>query len=305
LVKTPVTIRRDVSTSLFSKMTKFSTTFISQISFLTFQNGFLFAANSSELLIYRNEEMLKSVKLSKKIHFVKVFKDTIYCLSGQELTRIEVINWNNLEMSEKFVFNAKDWIVSVEILDGQDLVLLFANNYIHHYSKDMNLLHSLYSSKLLLYSGQVVGKDYDSLLIASGTIMNTCVIWDTKGNCKRKLMGHEGVLHGIQFSDDLTEILTVSDDRTARLYDLKSTSSVYDEEGFEIISNHTIFKGHTGRVWKAKFADKYVVTIAEDATCRIWDRYSQRCLSVLEGHGFKNVWSLAIDPTKSIIVIIL
>ena len=286
----------------FSKMTNFLSTFISQISCLSFENKYLFAANSSELLVYRNEELLKSIKLQKKIHFVKVFKENIFCVSGKQLTRIKVLHWDKFNLGETIEIGAIDWIVSLEILDDHSIVLLFANNFIHHYSADMKLLNVLHSTELLLYCGHIVGRNYESILIASGTIMNTCIIWNTRDAAKRKLIGHEGVILGVEFNNDLTEILTVSDDRTVRLYNLSKFTNLLDDEGFEVVSNSLVFKGHSGRVWKAKFAERYIISVSEDATCRIWDRNKQTCLSVLEGHGFKNVWSLAVDPTNSIIV---
>ena len=45
----------------------------------------------------------------------------------------------------------------------------------------------------------------------------------------------------------------------------------------------------------------HIVSIGEDATCRVWN-YDGQCLSVIEGHKGRSVWSLAIDSDQQIVV---
>ncbi|KAI7878980.1 WD40 repeat-like protein [Lichtheimia hyalospora FSU 10163] len=67
--------------------------------------------------------------------------------------------------------------------------------------------------------------------------------------------------------------------------------------------------GHTARIWDCQFVDQYLVSISEDATCRVWRNIlmdgsahdEADCLARWEGHIGKNVWSCAISPEKKMV----
>ncbi|KAI8996862.1 WD40-repeat-containing domain protein [Pilobolus umbonatus] len=71
-----------------------------------------------------------------------------------------------------------------------------------------------------------------------------------------------------------------------------------------------ILFGHTARVWDCQFVDDYLVSISEDASCRVWsnslnsgvvDEEDAECIACWEGHASKNVWSCAINADKNIV----
>lgn len=94
----------------------------------------------------------------------------------------------------------------------------------------------------------------------------------------------KGAIFNISWNSIGTKIATVSDDRTIRIWTIGSDT-------------HVTLTGHTSRVWKTLFTDKYIVSISEDASCRVWDLETNECVKCWEGHEIINVWSLAIDPT--------
>lgn len=59
--------------------------------------------------------------------------------------------------------------------------------------------------------------------------------------------------------------------------------------------------GHTARVWDARLLARYIVSIGEDATCRVWN-YNGKCLSVIRGHQGRSIWSMAVDSEQQIVV---
>ncbi|ORZ20442.1 WD40-repeat-containing domain protein [Absidia repens] len=74
--------------------------------------------------------------------------------------------------------------------------------------------------------------------------------------------------------------------------------------------------GHTARVWDCQFVDTYLVSISEDATCRVWKNSlmmdsgfegidmgdsSMDCLACWEGHTGKNIWSCAVSPDHKVV----
>ena len=59
--------------------------------------------------------------------------------------------------------------------------------------------------------------------------------------------------------------------------------------------------GHTARVWDGRLLHDRVISIGEDATCRVWD-YEGRCVQVMEGHRGRSIWSMAVDENTGLVV---
>ena len=59
--------------------------------------------------------------------------------------------------------------------------------------------------------------------------------------------------------------------------------------------------GHTARVWDGRMLGNGVVSIGEDATCRVWDSRGQ-CVRVVEGHRGRSIWSMAVDEDSGLVV---
>jgi len=66
-----------------------------------------------------------------------------------------------------------------------------------------------------------------------------------------------------------------------------------------------VLYGHSARVWRASFLPKHhgdgVVSIGEDATCRVWG-VDGSTRSVLKGHRGKSIWSLALSLSSNTLV---
>ena len=59
--------------------------------------------------------------------------------------------------------------------------------------------------------------------------------------------------------------------------------------------------GHTARVWDARLLPDCVISIGEDATCRVWD-YRGQCVQVVEWHRGRSIWSMAVDGSLRLVV---
>ena len=63
-----------------------------------------------------------------------------------------------------------------------------------------------------------------------------------------------------------------------------------------------VLYGHTARVWDSRLlCDGTVISIGEDATCRVWDSGGQ-CVKVVEGHRGRSIWSMAVDENSGLVV---
>jgi WD40 repeat protein len=88
------------------------------------------------------------------------------------------------------------------------------------------------------------------------------------------LYSHKGRVTSAHFSPDGSQVVTASEDNTARLWDVAS--------GQEL----AVLRGHETGVYSAHFSPdgSQVVTASEDSTARLWDVASGQELAVLKGH---------------------
>ncbi|CDS06389.1 hypothetical protein LRAMOSA08917 [Lichtheimia ramosa] len=205
-------------------------------------------------------------------------------------------------------FQFADWIMDAIKLETGELALAFAHNQVQVYNMDNEkpvLVHHVQCQvKCILYSARFHGTTRENLVLGAGTVFNEVHVWkvfemddNQDGVVVHRLVGHEGVIFGVRFSDDGSMLASVSDDRTIRVWSLTKERKPL------------VIFGHTARIWDCQFVDQYLVSISEDATCRVWrnilmdgsDHDEADCLARWEGHIGKNVWSCAISPEKKMV----
>jgi len=91
---------------------------------------------------------------------------------------------------------------------------------------------------------------------------------------KRTLAGHTGIVWGVAFSPDGNRLATVSEDNTAKVWDLIS--------GRELLA----LSGHTGGIEGVAFSPdgKRLATASQDKTAKVWDAHSGKQLYTLTDH---------------------
>lgn len=98
------------------------------------------------------------------------------------------------------------------------------------------------------------------------------------------LSGHEGNVLSANYSPDGKRIVTVSEDRTAKVWDAKT--------GKELLA----FKGHADGLTSAEFSPdgNRLLIVSKDGTAKVWDANSGQQVSSLGGEGLslsEAVWS--------------
>ncbi|KAI9182295.1 hypothetical protein LWI28_023964 [Acer negundo] len=168
--------------------------------------------------------------------------------------------------------------------------------------------------KCLLYSMRLWGDNLEALRIASGTIYNEIIVWkvdsqcgaplltreeDHKNMCSSasecvkvhhqqykavnmfRLIGHEGSIFRIEWSLSGSKLVSVSDDRSARIWGVDAEQKVSDS--IEVISS--VLYGHNARVWDCCLTDSIIITAGEDCTCRVWGTDGKQ-LKMIKEHVF-------------------
>ncbi|KAJ1909087.1 WD repeat-containing protein 6 [Tieghemiomyces parasiticus] len=218
-----------------------------------------------------------------------------------------------------------DWIMDCQWLYNTDstavpieLAFAFAHNDVAIYRvADWQPVHRARCDvQCIVYSARFFGRTRASLRVAVGTVFNQALVWDVgtarQGydptghtpvimSVRHTLVGHEGVIFRLRFSRDGNTLATVSDDRTIRLWELNAPSTC---------TPATTLYGHTARVWDCQILDDVLVSIAEDTACRVWSFNpaqfrkdtddEPRPLAHWRGHRGKSVWSLAINPSRTV-----
>lgn len=144
----------------------------------------------------------------------------------------------------------------------------------------------------ILYSGALKPLPSGEILVASGTVLGGVVIWDLfSGTIQHNFTSHEGSIFGLAFSDSGDTLVSCSDDRSIRLWDLVSGNQM--ATGW----------GHLARIWDLHFYRDHIVSVSEDCSARVWNFNGEALETdeVLEGHLGRNVWCGAIDHENGLL----
>ena len=211
-------------------------------------------------------------------------------------------------------------------LDSLYLIIGYSNNLIEIYSlSTFDLLSRLFNNdKCIVYSLSIYNnyneiKNKHCFTVASGSIFQSIILWKFDLNLIIKnyynsdifnssstsiiksqnyLKGHQGVIFKIKFINEF-ELLSVSDDRTVRYWEL-DINQVNGNKSCFTIEKCKVFIAHTSRVWNADFFSfnnkdsKYIVSVGEDTICRIFDLNTCKEVYNIHNHSGKNIRGLCI-----------
>ena len=256
----------------------------------------LLIAQGSHLILSRDSSISTLSLLSPGtiIHGIKPCSDlgdNLNIVFGQKEFQIVRIS-SELEPIYYKPIELQDWIIACHSFSDFIFILTIHNQCSKIRISDGIILHSISPLiKCILYSATFHGHNIDTFKIASGTGTNKIIVWrpfQTESELI-SLNGHDGVIFSVEFNTIGTKLVSVSDDRTVRVWELSGAT----------LLTATLY-GHTSRVWSAIFVpctnDTFVLSIGEDSTLRLWS--VERCENIhtFIGHKGKSVWSVTISP---------
>ncbi|PKA51529.1 Dynein assembly factor with WDR repeat domains 1 [Apostasia shenzhenica] len=192
--------------------------------------------------------------------------------------------------------------------------------------------------RCLLYSMRMWGESVKALRIASGTINNEVIVWrlgvqdqlapltSLMGSIRdqisfeeathvehqhffpvylNRFTGHDGSILRIAWSSDGFKLVSVSDDRSARMW--TSSGQALQCHGYDQnLGSHPSKKnlelfGHDGRIWDCHISDTFIITAGEDCSCRVWDVDGNQLLMLKEHEG-RGIWRCLYDQNSSLLV---
>ncbi|XP_021812748.1 uncharacterized protein LOC110755775 isoform X3 [Prunus avium] len=113
-----------------------------------------------------------------------------------------------------------------------------------------------------------------------------------------KLSGHEGSIFRIAWSFDGSKLVSVSDDRSARVWEVSSETKHSEKLGKPI---GLVLFGHNARVWDCCIFGSLIVTAGEDCTCCVWGLDGKH-LQMIKEHTGRGIWRCLYDPNSSLLI---
>ncbi|PRD20824.1 UNVERIFIED_CONTAM: Wdr6 [Trichonephila clavipes] len=250
-------------------------------------------SESNQILLFnwKEKSLLQKeiVFQSNSIHGIRidVSQNKVLFFGGKSI-RIYTINLHSdkwlITITEEF--NLEDWIHDVQwIAQKPNVENSFAAISAHNCFTIWNLKDEKTdvfqsSENCILYSGSIICKVSNALVVAVGTVFKEIILWSpnslSESNGRKlplqNLTGHQGVIFSITYNTSLKLLSSTSDDRSVRLWKVCS-DSVLNDESLEFwqkanIENIHVLFAHESRVWMSAILENCILSIGENGS--IW-----------------------------------
>ncbi|KAL4709720.1 hypothetical protein ACJJTC_005523 [Scirpophaga incertulas] len=247
---------------------------------------------------------------NQKIHSIITFSkyDKLAIIGGKQL-RIVLFSEIGDDIEENFgikmldLIECVDWIHCAAWIDHATLAILSAHNTVQIWNilKQEILNEYLNCQNSILYCG-LLQPLADGLLVFAGTVYSEVIVhMPTDKAVLQCLKGHRGVIFSISADIHRGIIVTTSDDRSVRIWQVaahscnKQLSPNISEywRNVSITCRHEVY-GHSARVMRSSIADECIISGGEDSTICVWD-LDGKLLQKRQCHQNGSIWCLDVD----------
>lgn len=219
---------------------------------------------------------------------------------------------SNLQLVIHHSRNVVYLILDLVCFNGKTIMVNSRNEvWLQDIHKDCYEQRIVGKQKCILYSARILYVNKHFIVIASGTVFKEVLIWGIEINSVnhslidiQTLYGHDGVIFDIHYNQELNILITVSDDRSIRIWkgckDPSPSGTLDWWQSNQFILIH-IYYGHEARIWKVRsliFKNMPIcISVGEDSLLVVW--------SLSPPFGMKQrkrlyrnnrIWSLEITP---------
>ncbi|GFY63366.1 WD repeat-containing protein 6 [Trichonephila inaurata madagascariensis] len=286
--------------------------------------NFLFVAESNQIILFnwKEKSLLQKeiVFQSNSIHGIRidVSQNKVLFFGGKSI-RIYTISFYSdkwlISITEEF--NLDDWIHDIQWIAQEPNVensfaAISAHNCFTIWNLEDRKTDVFQSSEnCILYSGNIICKVSNALVVAVGTVFKEIILWSpnslSESNGRKlplqNLTGHQGVIFSITYNTSLKLLSSTSDDRSVRLWKVCS-DSVLNDESLEFwqkanIENIHVLFAHESRVWMSAILENCILSIGEDSNLCFWD-LNGKLLNKKKCHKNGSIWCLETCKTSKI-----
>lgn len=127
----------------------------------------------------------------------------------------------------------------------------------------------------------------DATRAATGAADFSAKIWDSLSGEELHSFTHKHIVKSVDFDEDSTQLLTGSNEKLLRIFDLNQPEA----------DAKVTFSGHEHNIRAAIFAhfDKQIISASDDKTVRVWDAVSGSEIKKLEFPGIPSSLELSKD----------
>eukprot|EP01029_Cantina_marsupialis_P000135 TRINITY_DN1013_c0_g2_i1.p1 TRINITY_DN1013_c0_g2~~TRINITY_DN1013_c0_g2_i1.p1 ORF type:complete len:1271 (+),score=427.91 TRINITY_DN1013_c0_g2_i1:146-3958(+) len=289
-----------------------SSAFAGSVTSLKIINDFTVAGIANSIWVHKDgntEEYPNVIPIGTAVRNIAFNENkTRMVVSGAKYVRTYSVTWDEMpkfDLLHKFE-TMTDWVLDVNWLNkgicdefgATQVIMGFAHNFVQVWNGITGELnhHKQCPGHCILYSCSFFEESAERVVVTAGTVFNEIQLWNAfgSGEVEHKLKGHKGVIFRTHWHISGKAVLSTSDDRTVRRWDI-------DETGNWNLTWSSF--GHKARVWDAAFiSDKHVVTSSEDASIIVWNGETGARQCIVEGHQTKHAWRLAVHPNKPLFV---
>uniref|UniRef100_A0A182Y8N3 tRNA (34-2'-O)-methyltransferase regulator WDR6 n=1 Tax=Anopheles stephensi TaxID=30069 RepID=A0A182Y8N3_ANOST len=212
-----------------------------------------------------------------------------------------------------------DWISSISLLSPTQLCIVTCHGVAallkrenNNHSRQWDLVDkSPCEDGSTLYCSTITGRQWENVVILSGTALGLLLIWSAagpggRGKVLKSVSAHNGVIFSIACDFDSGLLTTTSDDRSIKFWNVKLSVSREDCTKAVSLREERYCFAHTARVFQCRIINgahrTLVASIGEDSHLCLWTTDGNLVLKKRIDEG-PTLWHMDYDPQRATIFI--